>query len=92
MFRKEWNLNINMTNPGSVTTQQVTEWMLEEGVTDKEFKFFEDEKQFMSNAAKAPRSNCVLDTTKAQKAGIGMRPVEEAIRESMQKMVKVAAV
>ena len=55
-------------------------------------KFFDDEEQFMSKAAKTPRSNCVLDTTKAEKAGIGMRPVEEAMRESMQKMVKVAAV
>ena len=82
----------NMTNPGSVTTQQVTEWMREEGVTDKQFQFFEDEEQFMSMAAKTPRSNCVLDTTKSEKAGIGMRPVEEAMRESMQRMVKVAAV
>ena len=82
----------NMTNPGSVTTRQVTEWMREEGVTDKQFKFFDDEEQFMNKAAMTPRSNCVLDTTKAEKAGIGMRPVEEAMRESMQKMVKVAAV
>ena len=82
----------NMTNPGSVTTRQVTEWMREEGVTDKQFKFFEVEEQFMSKAAKTPRSNCVLDTTKSEKAGIGIRPVEEAMRESMQKMVKVAAV
>jgi dTDP-4-dehydrorhamnose reductase len=92
-FEKEVEPGIyNMTNPGSVTTRQVTEWMREEGVTDKQFQFFEDEEQFMSKAAKTPRSNCVLDTTKAEKAGIGMRPVEEAMRESMQKMVKVAAV
>jgi UDP-glucose 4,6-dehydratase len=77
----------NMTNPGSVTTSQVTEWMREEGATSKQFKFFEDEEQFMTKAAKTPRSNCVLDTTKAEKAGIGMRPVEEAMRESMRKMV-----
>ena len=82
----------NVTNPGSVSTRQVTEWMLEERVTDKQFQFFDNEEQFMSKAAKTPRSNCVLDTTKAEKAGIGMRPVEEAMRESMQKMVKVAAV
>lgn len=82
----------NMTNPGSVTTSQVTEWMLEDGVTDKKFKFFDDEEQFMNKAAKTPRSNCVLDTTKAEKAGIGMRPVEEAIRESIQKMPKAATV
>jgi dTDP-4-dehydrorhamnose reductase len=92
-FEKEVEPGIyNMTNPGSVTTRQVTEWMREDGVTDKLFQFFEDEEQFMSKAAKTPRSNCVLDTTKAEKAGIGMRPVEEAMRESMQKMVKVAAV
>jgi len=92
-FEKEVEPGIyNMTNPGSVTTQQVTEWMREEGVTDKQFKFFEDEVQFMTKAAKTPRSNCVLDTTKSEKAGIGMRPVEEAMRESMQKMVKVSAV
>ena len=82
----------NMTNPGSVFTRQVTQWLREEGVTDKQFQFFEDEEQFMTKAAKTPRSNCVLDTTKAKKAGIGMRPVEEAMRESMQKMVKGAAV
>ena len=80
----------NMTNPGTVTTRQVTEWMREEGVTDKQFKFFDDEEQFMNKAAKTPRSNCVLDTTKAVKAGIGMRPVEDAMRESMRKMAKGA--
>ena len=78
----------NMTNQGSVTTRQVTEWMIEEGVTDKGFKFFENEEQFMQKAAKTPRSNCVLDTSKAEKAGIGMRPVEEAMRDSMRKMAK----
>lgn len=78
----------NMTNQGPVTTRQVTEWMIEEGVTDKGFKFFENEEQFMQKAAKTPRSNCVLDTSKAEKAGIGMRPVEEAMRDSMRKMAK----
>ena len=42
----------NMTNSGSITTGQVTDWMVEEGVTDKEFKFFETENDFMENAAK----------------------------------------
>ena len=92
-FEKEVEPGIyNMTNPGSVTTRQVTEWMLEERATDKQFKFFEDEEQFMTKAAKTPRSNCVLDTTKSEKAGIGMRPVEEAMRESMQKMAKAVTV
>ncbi|MDA8806914.1 sugar nucleotide-binding protein [Opitutales bacterium] len=76
----------NMTNPGSITTSQVTEWMIKEGLTDKKFNFFDSEDEFMSKAAIAPRSNCVLDTTKAEKAGIAMRPVEEAMIDSIRKM------
>ena len=75
-----------MTNPGSITTSRVTNWMLEEGVTDKEFSFFQDEIDFMDRAASTPRSNCVLDTTKAERAGLGMRPVEDAVRASLRKM------
>ena len=76
----------NMTNSGSITTSQVTKWMIQEGLTDKHFKFFKTEDEFMEKAAKTPRSNCVLDTTKAEKAGIGMRPVEEAMIDSIRKM------
>jgi dTDP-4-dehydrorhamnose reductase len=76
----------NMTNPGSITTRQVTEWMIKEGLTDKKFNFFNSEEEFMSKIAIAPRSNCVLDTTKAEKAGIAMRPVEEAMIDSIRKM------
>jgi dTDP-4-dehydrorhamnose reductase len=76
----------NMTNPGSITTSQVTEWMIEEGLTDKKFNFFKSEEEFMEKVAKTPRSNCVLDISKAEKAGIGMRPVEEAMIDSIRKM------
>ena len=76
----------NMTNPGSITTSQVTEWMIREELTDKKFNFFKTEEEFMLKAAKTPRSNCVLDTSKAEKAGIGMRPVEEAMIDSIRKM------
>ena len=75
-----------MTNRGSITTSQVTEWMIHEGLTDKKFNFFKSEEVFMEKAAKTPRSNCVLDTNKAEKAGIGMRPVEEAMIDSIRKM------
>lgn len=76
----------NMTNSGSITTRQVTEWMQEQGLSDKQFSFFQSEDEFMNLAAKTPRSNCVLDTSKAEKAGIAMRPIEEAMIDSMQKM------
>ena len=76
----------NLTNVGSITTRQVVEWMKEEGVTDKEFTFFENEEDFMAKAAITPRSNCVMDTSKAERNGIALRPVEEAVRDSLRKM------
>ena len=76
----------NMTNPGAITTRQVTEWMLEETITDKKFSFFEDEEAFMQEAATTPRSNCVLDSSKLESAGILLRPVEEAVRSSLREM------
>ena len=76
----------NLTNVGSITTRQVVEWMKEEGVTEKEFNFFENEEDFMAKAAITPRSNCVMDTSKAERNGIALRPVEEAVRDSLRKM------
>ena len=76
----------NVTNPGAITTRQVTEWMLEEGITTKKFDFFEDEEAFMQEAASTPRSNCVLDSSKLESAGIFLRPVEEAVRSSLREM------
>ena len=76
----------NLTNVGSITTRQVVEWMKEEGVTDKEFNFFENEEDFMVKAAITPRSNCVMDTSKAERNGIALRPAEEAVRQSLRKM------
>ena len=76
----------NLTNTGSITTRQVVEWMREEGVADKDFQFFENEQEFMEKAAITPRSNCVMDTKKSEIAGIGLRPVEDAVRDALRKM------
>jgi dTDP-4-dehydrorhamnose reductase len=60
----------NLTNPGSVTTREVVGFIRDSGVCRKSFDFFEDESEFMKVAAKTPRSNCVLDSTKAINAGL----------------------
>ena len=73
-----------MTNPGSVTTSDVVELILKHGVNKKDYKFFENEEDFLEKAAKTPRSNCVLDTTKLEKSGINLRPVEEALEWSLK--------
>jgi dTDP-4-dehydrorhamnose reductase len=74
----------NLTNPGSVWTSDVTALMQELGVTDRQFKFFDNEAQFMAQAAKTPRSNCVLDSSKALASGLQLSPVKEAIARCLQ--------
>ena len=74
----------NVTNPGSVVTSEVVEMIKKLGVNEKDFKFFEDEDDFMSKAAKTPRSNCVLDTSKLESVGVKMRSVEEALEWSLK--------
>lgn len=84
----------NLTNPGRVETREVTSLMLEEnkrraakGMAEPfpgQFDYFQDETEFMGKAAIAPRSNCVMNTEKAQAAGIQMTPVHQAIEESLR--------
>lgn len=74
----------NVTNPGHVTTREVVDLIRESGVCEKDFQFFADETEFMQIAAKTPRSNCLLDTSKLQGAGIGMTEVHEAIEKALR--------
>jgi dTDP-4-dehydrorhamnose reductase len=74
----------NVTNPGSVTTRQVVKLLGEYGLADHDFRFFANEAEFMREAAITPRSNCVLNTDKLTRAGLRMRPVEEALRDALE--------
>ena len=74
----------NVTNPGAVATSQVVQWIREELNPDRDFHFFDTEENFMATAAKTPRSNCVLDSTKLAEAGISLTPVEQAVRTALQ--------
>jgi dTDP-4-dehydrorhamnose reductase len=74
----------NVTNPGSITTHEVVELIQKSGVIQKKFAFFRDEAEFMRLAAKTPRSNCVLDTTKLQQTGIVMTEVHEAVAQALR--------
>ncbi len=74
----------NVTNSGFVTTRRITELMKQHLVGEKEFLFFDDESQFMQLAAKAPRSNCVLDNSKLVSTGIIVSDVEDAVVRSLK--------
>jgi dTDP-4-dehydrorhamnose reductase len=74
----------NVTNPGSVTTHEVVALIQKSGVCKKNFQFFADEAEFMRVAAKTPRSNCVLDSSKLAATGIRMTEVHEAIETALR--------
>lgn len=74
----------NVTNPGHVTTREVVEMIVKSGVCTKEFKFFANEDDFMHKAAKTPRSNCVMDSTKLAQAGIRLTEVHEAVAQALR--------
>ena len=74
----------NVTNPGSVLTTEVVAMVKKLGVNGKDFTFFDSVDDFMSKAAKTPRSNCVLDSSKLLGAGVEMRPVWDAVEWSLR--------
>ncbi len=74
----------NVTNPGWVTTREVVALVQKHIAPNREFQFWENDAEFYQVAAQTPRSNCVLDTAKLTGAGIKIRPVEEALEESLR--------
>ena len=50
----------------------------------RNFEFWQNDEEFYRQAAKTPRSNCVMDVTKLQAAGVHLRPVEEALEDSLR--------
>jgi len=75
----------NITNPGSITTREITEMMKEKGLK-KEFNFFESEDEFNTTVA-APRSNCVLDSSKVLSYGIEFEGVKKSIERCLDRWV-----
>jgi dTDP-4-dehydrorhamnose reductase len=80
----------NMTNPGSVTTREVVELIKNSGVCDRAFDFFTSEDEFMRTSAKAPRSNCVMNSGKLRGTGIRLTEVHEAIEPDLRSWTKIA--
>ena len=74
----------NLTNPGFVTTRQVIIPIQRILKPAKRFEFWKNDEEFYRLAAKTPRSNCVLDVSKLLSADVKMRPVEEAIEDSLR--------
>jgi dTDP-4-dehydrorhamnose reductase len=73
----------NVTNPGAVTTRQAVDGIVRVLKPRRSFDFWKNDQEFYAQAAKAPRSNCILDTSKLMKAGIQMRPIQAALDDAL---------
>lgn len=74
----------NLTNTGSITTREVVQMIHDSGVCDRTFHFFESENEFLRLAAKTPRSNCVIDNSKALDAGLSLTEIRHSIRQALE--------
>lgn len=74
----------NVTNPGTVTTQQVVDMIQRMLKPRRRFEFWKDDEEFYREGVTVPRSNCILDVSKLSASGVEMRPVEEALEDSLR--------
>ncbi len=89
LFEKDSPLGIyNVTNPGFVTTRSVIGLIKKHLGVDKNFLFWDNDSDFYTKGALARRSNCILDTEKIRKAGVIMRPVNEALEHALKNWQK----
>ncbi len=75
----------NLVNPGYVSTREITTLLDKHLAPGRSFDFFESDAVFYSQAARAPRSNCVLSANKALAAGAKLAPVREALEEALSR-------
>jgi dTDP-4-dehydrorhamnose reductase len=74
----------NLTNPGHIRASEVVKMIQAAGITDKKFEFFRSETEFLEHAAKTPRSNCILDSGKALRAGLQLSEVRVSIQNALK--------
>jgi UDP-glucose 4,6-dehydratase len=74
----------NVTNSGFVTSRQVASMIEKILKPNRKFEFWKDDAEFYKQAAKTPRSNCVMDVSKLLAAGVKMRSVHEALEDSLE--------
>ena len=75
----------NVTNPGAVTTRQAVAMIERILKPSRTFEFWKDDEEFYRDGATAPRSSCILDVSKVRATGVRMRPVQEALEESLRR-------
>ena len=73
----------NVANPGFITARMVVKMIKEILNLDREFEFWQSDAEFYRQAARALRSNCLLDSSKLLSTGVRLRPVTEALEDAL---------
>lgn len=73
----------NITNKGFIDAKGVVELIKKYKLSNKDFKFFDNIESF-SKETVAPRSNCILDTSKVEQY-IKIRTAQEALEDTLSK-------
>jgi UDP-glucose 4,6-dehydratase len=73
-----------VTNPGFITSRQVALLIEKFLKPNRKFEFWKDDREFYQQAAKTPRSNCVMDVSKLLAAGVQIRDVHKALEDSLK--------
>jgi len=71
----------NVTNPGTIDHQTILDMYIE--LVDPNYKYELFSLDELAKVTKAGRSNCGLSVKKLEDEGIHLRPVEQAVRESL---------
>ncbi|CAN5659042.1 SDR family oxidoreductase [soil metagenome] len=77
----------NVTNPGAITTSEVTAAIKRHGLCDKNFAFFSGEDDFLASPGRVKRANCILSSQKLADAGIQLREVHDAVEWTLRHWV-----
>ncbi len=75
----------HLVNPGFLTTRQIAAAIQKLVQPGRHFDFWADDAEFYQFGARTLRSNCILDTTKLLQAGVSLRPVHEALLDSLKR-------
>lgn len=73
----------NVVNTGYIDAEEICSMIKRYTNIKKEFKFYEDLEEFYFDTRSFPRSNCKLSNQKLIDAGVEIRNVRDAVRDSL---------
>jgi len=75
----------NVTSPGAISTRQIVEIIQESLLPARVFSFWKDDEEFYRIGSRTVHSHAILNVSKLAAQGIQMRPVRDALRDSLKR-------